>query len=108
VLEAMAAMDVELSKTKLQQSFIRAADIAESSKTTNSAQDQVDTSEDEQNRSNDVELTPVDLDLNLVHNLLESYKSQQGMSGPASNILGRLGISLPHDIPDQTSSDDEH
>ena len=40
---------------------------------------------------------PVDLDLNLVKNLLASYSSQQGMAGPASNLLGSLGLSLPDD-----------
>ena len=40
-------------------------------------------------------LMPVDLDLNLVQNLLESYSSQQGLSGPASNLAGLLGLRLP-------------
>ena len=46
-------------------------------------------------------VTPVDLDLNLVQNLLESYSSQQGLPGPASNIAGLLGLSLP-DNSDRT------
>ena len=40
-------------------------------------------------------LQPVDIDFNLVHNLLESYSGQEGLSGPASNILNTLGIQLP-------------
>lgn len=43
----------------------------------------------------DSELRPVDLDLNLVNNLLESFASQQGLPGPASNLAGMLGLSLP-------------
>ena len=40
-------------------------------------------------------LQPVDIDFNLVQNLLESYSGQEGLSGPASNILSTLGIELP-------------
>ena len=44
-------------------------------------------------------LQPVDLDLNMVENLLASYAGQQGLPGPASNLAGLMGISLP-DIQD--------
>lgn len=40
---------------------------------------------------------PVDIKLNLVKNLLESFKSQEGLPGPAGNILGRFGVVLPRD-----------
>ena len=43
------------------------------------------------------ELKPVDLDLILVKNLLESYSSQHGLAGPASNLLGSMGLQLPDD-----------
>ncbi|XP_069741609.1 protein ecdysoneless homolog isoform X2 [Narcine bancroftii] len=38
---------------------------------------------------------PVDVDLNLVENLLESYSSQAGLPGPVSNILQSMGLRLP-------------
>jgi hypothetical protein len=38
---------------------------------------------------------PINVELNLVKNLLESYSSQHGLPGPVSNILGPLGVSLP-------------
>lgn len=41
------------------------------------------------------DLTPVDIDLNLVANLLESYTAQAGLAGPVSNILQSMGIYLP-------------
>jgi hypothetical protein len=41
-------------------------------------------------------LPPIDLDLNLVQGLLRSYAAQEGLPGPASNLLGALGLSLPH------------
>ena len=42
-----------------------------------------------------LELAPVDLDLNAVEGLLASFHNQQGLPGPASNLAGLLGISLP-------------
>ncbi|KAI2622645.1 SGT1-domain-containing protein [Hypomontagnella submonticulosa] len=39
----------------------------------------------------------VDVDYNLAKNLLESFKSQAGMAGPAGNILGMMGLQLPRD-----------
>lgn len=39
----------------------------------------------------------VDVDYNLAKNILESFKSQGGMSGPTGNLLGMLGLNLPRD-----------
>ncbi|KAI0198665.1 SGT1-domain-containing protein [Astrocystis sublimbata] len=39
----------------------------------------------------------VDIDYNLVKNLLESFKSQGGLAGPAGNLLGLMGMKLPRD-----------
>ncbi|KAL2024797.1 hypothetical protein VTK56DRAFT_5618 [Thermocarpiscus australiensis] len=46
----------------------------------------------------------VDIDYNLAKNLLESFKGQAGMPGPAGNLLGLMGMTLPRDEED---SDDE-
>ena len=43
----------------------------------------------------------LDIDYNLAKNLLESFKSQGGMAGPAGNILGMMGIQLPRDEDDE-------
>lgn len=43
----------------------------------------------------DAELAPVDVDMNLVANLLESYSAQAGLAGPTSNILQSMGVTLP-------------
>uniref|UniRef100_A0A8C1GWC0 Ecdysoneless homolog (Drosophila) n=1 Tax=Cyprinus carpio TaxID=7962 RepID=A0A8C1GWC0_CYPCA len=43
------------------------------------------------------EIQPLDVDLNLVSNLLESLASQAGLAGPASNLLQSLGIHIPPD-----------
>ncbi|KAI0441798.1 SGT1-domain-containing protein [Xylaria telfairii] len=39
----------------------------------------------------------VDIDYNLAKNLLESFKSQAGLAGPAGNLLEMLGMKLPRD-----------
>ncbi|KAK3346252.1 SGT1 protein-domain-containing protein [Lasiosphaeria hispida] len=39
----------------------------------------------------------VDIDYNFAKNLLESFKSQAGMAGPAGNLLSLMGMSLPRD-----------
>ncbi|XP_009795306.1 protein ecdysoneless homolog [Nicotiana tabacum] len=41
------------------------------------------------------EFTPVDVDFNLVKNFLDSFSSQEGLPGPASNLLGLMGLQLP-------------
>ncbi|KAL0863161.1 hypothetical protein Bca101_042279 [Brassica carinata] len=51
-------------------------------------------------KDDDDEFTPIDADFNLVKNLLESYSSQQGLPGPASNLLGLMGLQLPKDSKD--------
>ena len=46
------------------------------------------------------ELPPVNIDINLLQNLLQSYSSQHGLPGPASNLLGAMGVELPDDHKD--------
>ncbi|KAL2889076.1 Protein ecdysoneless -like protein [Ceratocystis lukuohia] len=46
----------------------------------------------------------LDIDFNLARNLLESFKSQGGMSGPTGNLLGLMGLQLPRD---EGSQDEE-
>jgi hypothetical protein len=38
---------------------------------------------------------PLDVDFTLVKNILESYATQPGLAGPATNILQSMGIHLP-------------
>ena len=45
----------------------------------------------------DDDFKPVNVDLNLVKNMLESYKSQEGLPGPAGNILHTMGVQVPRD-----------
>ncbi|KAL6478331.1 hypothetical protein MHYP_G00141660 [Metynnis hypsauchen] len=79
----MDEMDQELQTTNIGKSFTRSgkgndrADAASSSEPV------------------EEELQPLDVDVNLVTNLLESLASQAGLAGPASNLLQSLGIHLP-------------
>lgn len=41
------------------------------------------------------DMQPVDIDLNLVKNIMESLSTQEGGPGPASNLLGSMGIKPP-------------
>lgn len=38
---------------------------------------------------------PIDVDVNLVKNILESYSAQQGLPGPVTNILRSMNIQIP-------------
>lgn len=46
-------------------------------------------------QESDDEDAPVDVDFNLVKNILESFSTQEGLAGPASNILSSMGVWLP-------------
>ena len=52
-----------------------------------------DSQTDERVEDRDAKLS---VDMNLVAGMLKSYESQMGLSGPAGNLLGSLGIELPH------------
>ena len=41
-------------------------------------------------------LRPVDIDVKLVQSLLDLFSSQQGLPGPATNLLGLMGFQLPN------------
>eukprot|EP00041_Stephanoeca_diplocostata_P013286 m.232676 g.232676 ORF g.232676 m.232676 type:complete len:779 (+) comp19282_c0_seq4:130-2466(+) len=92
-IEALASlMDEELAGTDVGQTFAR----AEHTENDNSADTTSDTGGP---------LDPIDIDVNLVRNVLQSYSAQQGLAGPASTLLGSLGMVLPHD-EDATDADD--
>lgn len=81
------SMKKELESTTLNKSFIRVQ--KDAAKTGEGTSNTIDgTSED---------LSPIDVDLNLVKSFLDSYSSQEGLPGPASNLLGSLGLKLPDD-----------
>ncbi|GAB4848797.1 hypothetical protein Ancab_003590 [Ancistrocladus abbreviatus] len=80
-------LNEELQATTLRKSFVRAKEQS-SSKDEGMSNDVEDMDED---------FTPVDVDVNLVKSLLDSFSSQRGLPGPASNMLGLMGVQLPQD-----------
>ena len=87
--EYTSAMDKELSSTIIGKSFVKVLDQSES----------INQNESPVQKIEDDEMKPVDIDLNLVQNFLESYSLQEGLPGPVSNILGSMGITLPENLP---------
>ncbi|CAL9166969.1 unnamed protein product [Musa hybrid cultivar] len=85
-------LNEELNATILKKSFIRAH---QQSNNVTEEPSNATTS----NAANDMneELTPVDVDVNLVKSLLDSFSSQQGLPGPTSNLLGLMGVKVPPD-----------
>ncbi|KAK1826835.1 SGT1 protein-domain-containing protein [Podospora conica] len=47
----------------------------------------------------------VDIDYNLAKNLLESFKSQGGLAGPAGNLMSLMGMTMPRDEADSDDDD---
>ena len=45
----------------------------------------------------DDEFAPVDVDMTVVKNLLDSYSAQDGAAGPTTNILNSMGVKIPDD-----------
>jgi len=83
-------MDHELYKTKLSKDFMR-EEIDESKKQdTSEVANNKEDSDDE-----NIDYKPVQLDLNLVQNLLDSFEAQEGNIGPTTSILKTLGQRLP-------------
>jgi hypothetical protein len=44
--------------------------------------------------------------MTVVKNMLQSLESQQGLAGPASNILGSMGIKAPAPMAEEDEDDD--
>ncbi|KAM6067429.1 protein ecdysoneless homolog [Chlamydotis macqueenii] len=88
----MNEMDRELARTNVGKSFTtqkKGASSVDAAASQNAGPD---------SGAEDAELTPVDVDMNLVANLLESYSAQSGLAGPTSNILQSMGVYLPENV----------
>uniref|UniRef100_A0A8C8RKH4 Ecdysoneless cell cycle regulator n=1 Tax=Pelusios castaneus TaxID=367368 RepID=A0A8C8RKH4_9SAUR len=89
----MDEMDRELTYTNVGKSFVTQRKTASSAKEPLSQN--ADCALEDDSDATYTDSTPVDVDLNLVTNLLESYSAQAGLAGPASNILQSMGVHLP-------------
>lgn len=96
----MEQMDAELARTSIGESFEKgAAPFGEQSYQGIQQKQGNSTGEIQEENGEDA---PVDVDFNLVKNILESFSTQQGLAGPASNILNSMGVWLP---PNKDSTD---
>ncbi|XP_051030419.1 protein ecdysoneless homolog isoform X2 [Phodopus roborovskii] len=86
----MAQMDHELVHTCMGKSFSTRKQAKDPP-----SQTENDNSDEEDSGAGDCVVETVDVDLNLVSNILESYSSQAGLAGPASNLLHSMGVRLP-------------
>lgn len=85
----MDQMDSELARTTLGKSF-----------ETRSNDGNIDAADDS---FGDIEnFKPVDIDVNTLKNIAHSYQSQYGGPGPASSLLGSMGIHVKPDDQDGT------
>ena len=82
----MAQMDKELANTTMGQSF---------SKSTTANSKQPRSVSDNEDDFDDIEsFKPIDIDVNALKNMMASYKSQLGGSGPVSNIFSAMGVGM--------------
>lgn len=93
ICQYASAMDHELSSTNVGKSFIKIQENKPCLSMASKVENPVHATENDK-------MTPVDIDLNLVQNLLKSYSLQEGLPGPVSNILNTMGIVLPENNPE--------
>ncbi|KAL2620532.1 hypothetical protein R1flu_000737 [Riccia fluitans] len=106
----LSALDNELQSSTLAKSFLQKEDVkgmARGKETTTAEKSEVPDHPEkaglkadkglawEPEPDDDDENDLVDVDANLVESLLRSYMFQEGMPGPATNLLGAMGIDLP-------------
>ncbi|XP_040292468.1 protein ecdysoneless homolog isoform X1 [Bufo bufo] len=97
----MDVMDRELAHTNIGKSFTKKTNV-QGAVNPKTAKANESNSEEEVN-ADESDLAPVDLDLNLVTNILESFSSQSGLAGPASNLLQSMGVHLPDNTDQETA-----
>ncbi|KAJ1878318.1 hypothetical protein LPJ57_003483 [Coemansia sp. RSA 486] len=90
----MDAMDHELSATPIGKSFIHYGPDAD-----------LDAANSGNKGSGPEGMPDVNVDLNLVENIVRSFRAQEGLPGPAGTMLGQFGVHLPPDASDSDSND---
>ncbi|KAJ8318090.1 hypothetical protein KUTeg_003181 [Tegillarca granosa] len=90
VKDYMDIMDRELAKTDVGKSFANGG-------SSNGTADKPKRKPSRNIDDEDDDFVPVNVDLNVVQNMLQSLGAQEGLPGPASNILNSMGIKLPPD-----------
>lgn len=84
----MDQMDRELAKTAIGKSFETDLNETNQGEGLTTRQSEVDDFDDIES------FKPVNIDVNVLKNMMESYQSQLGGPGPAANLLGSMGVQL--------------
>lgn len=87
----MDQMDKELANTSIGKSFNRSRKKSKSSTNNTTEEQDFDDIEDFQ---------PVDINVNTLRNMMDSYKCQLGSFGPLNGLLSAMGAGMSADIPD--------
>ncbi|CAL8122668.1 unnamed protein product [Orchesella dallaii] len=94
----MGQMDAELAETEVGKTFKNApgpSSAAGTRKRTKVSGSATTTAVEELEEFDDVEaVEPYDVDMNTLSNMLESFRSQEGPSGPSANLLRSVGINI--------------
>lgn len=92
-------LNEELKTSTLNKSFVcaNAQSLTGNEGTSNAAEGMDGQGKSSASENMDEEFTPVDVDVNLVKSFIDSFSSQQGLPGPATNLLGLMGLHLPQD-----------
>ncbi|XP_058054224.1 protein ecdysoneless [Anopheles bellator] len=93
----MAQMDRELAGTTIGRSFETAIDQGDvvSASASKQCSAGAPSAAPESDDFDDIEtFRPVNIDVNTLRNMMESYQSQLGGPGPAANLLGSMGVQI--------------
>ena len=91
--QLMGAMDRELESTEVGKTFTSAPSTSQSQQTqTQASSARVEELDDFDKESSSYK--PVDIDMNALANILESYQSQEEPSGPSVNLLRSVGFDI--------------
>ncbi|XP_061168215.1 protein ecdysoneless homolog [Saccostrea echinata] len=93
VQDYMDLMDQELGQTSVGKSFEKEPQVSEPTST--KPQNESKKKSKKSIAEEDDDFEPVNIDINIVKNMLESMNAQPGLAGPASNILQTMGVKIP-------------
>eukprot|EP01134_Creolimax_fragrantissima_P007973 CFRG7973T1 len=88
-------MQRELSSTRVNESFVLQKNVRDDIINSNLSEESGTTHSPSTEELDDGEGLRVDVNVNLLKNMLDSFESQQGLAGPASIIMESLGHRLP-------------
>lgn len=109
----MDQMDRELANTTIGKSFHRKLKSKLKSKSKgaddahNSNGKDRDSDIDDQDFDDIEDFQPVDINVNTLRNMMDSYRSQLGAFGPLNGLLNAMGSGMSADVPDHDDSDED-